>query len=40
MPKRFMIYIITHVAERERPIAQCTNTTFLLDDYLLKVSTA
>jgi hypothetical protein len=33
------MYMITQVAERERPIAQCTNTTFLLVDLLLKEST-
>ncbi len=37
--KRFIIYMITQVAERLRPIAQCTNTTFLFEDFLLKAST-
>lgn len=34
------MYIMTQVADLDLPIAQCTNTTFLFDDYLLKASTA
>ena len=37
--KRFIIYMITQVAERLRPIAQCTNTTLRFEEFLLKAST-
>lgn len=40
MPNFFMMYIMTHVADLDLPIAQWTNTTFRLFDFLLNASTA
>ena len=40
IPNRFMMYMITQVADLDLPMAQCTKTTFLFFDPRLNQSTA